>query len=79
MVAGAIAWIGGGGSPGVQLPLIAARDYAALLSIGKHGQALGTWLFMPASLVTIGFGVAMVATESTLGSATCGSSSGSAG
>ena len=66
-VVGAIAWIGGGmGLLLLNQRLVAARDHGALLSVGKHGQALGTWLFMPASLVTIGFGVAMVATEPTL-------------
>lgn len=66
-VVGAIGWVGGGmGLLVLSRRFIAARDYAALLCIGKHGQALGAWLFMPASLVTIGFGVAMVATEPTL-------------
>lgn len=67
-IVGAIAWIGGGmGLLVLSRRFIAAQDYAALLAVGKHGQALGTWLFMPASLVTIGFGIAMVATEPTLG------------
>jgi uncharacterized membrane protein len=66
-VVGAIAWIGGGmGLLVLSRQFIAAKEYAALQAMGKHGQALGTWLFMPAALLTVVFGVAMVATEPTL-------------
>lgn len=67
-IVGAIAWVGGGlGLFVLSRRFIAAQDYAALQTMGKHGKSLGMWLFMPASLLTVGFGVAMVATEPTLG------------
>jgi uncharacterized membrane protein len=63
-VVGAIAWVGGGlGLLLYSQQLVRARDYAGLLTIGRHSKALGTWLFMPAALLTVGFGIALVATE----------------
>jgi uncharacterized membrane protein len=67
-VVGAIAWLGGGiGLFVLTRRLVATRDHAGLLALGRQGEALGTRLFMPASLLTIGFGVALVATERTFG------------
>lgn len=67
-VCGAIAWVGGGlGLLILSRRLVAAGDHATLLKAGEHSQALGTRLFMPASLVTIGAGVAMVATTPQIG------------
>lgn len=63
-IVGAIAWVGGGiGLVILAQRFVRAKDHAGLLSLGNQGQALGTRLFMPASLVTVGFGIAMVATE----------------
>jgi uncharacterized membrane protein len=66
-VVGAIAWVGGGmGLLVLSRQMIRAHDFDGLVTMGRHGESLGTWLFMPASLLTVGFGVAMVATEPTL-------------
>jgi uncharacterized membrane protein len=63
-IVGAIAWVGGGlGLVILSRRFVAARDYTGLLSLGRQSQALGTWLFMPAALITVGFGIALVATE----------------
>lgn len=63
-ILGAIGWLGGGlGLLMLSRQMVHARDYTGLLKVGRHGQALGTRLFMPASLVTIVFGIALVATE----------------
>jgi uncharacterized membrane protein len=63
-VLGAIVWLGAGASLFVlALRLRAAGDREGLLALGRHGQALGNLLFMPAALATLLFGVLMVATE----------------
>jgi uncharacterized membrane protein len=67
-VVGAIAWVGGGmGLLVLSRRLLAARDYRGLHDLGQQSQALGTWLFMPAALLTVGFGVALVAAEAAFG------------
>jgi uncharacterized membrane protein len=67
-VVGAIAWLGGGiGLFVLTRRLVATRDHGGLVALGRQSDSLGTWLFMPAALLTIGFGVIMVATEASLG------------
>lgn len=66
-VVGAIAWVGGG----IGLTIFAWRARAAgdngtVLSMVERGDDLGKFLFMPAFVLTLGFGIAMVATESSL-------------
>jgi uncharacterized membrane protein len=63
-ILGAIAWVGAGiGLLTLTRPLVRGHDYAGMVSVGRQAQALGTRLFIPAALVTVGFGVALVATE----------------
>ena len=63
-VVGAIAWVGGGfGLLVLHRQLARVRDHATLAAIAQQSQALGNRLFVPASLVTVGFGIALVATE----------------
>ena len=60
-VVGAIAWVGGGiGLTILGRRLVTAREHQALVTLNAQGKALGNWLFVPASILTIGFGVAMV-------------------
>jgi len=60
-VVGAIAWVGGGiGLTILARRLVVARDYVTLQAINAQGKALGNWLFMPAFILTLGFGIAMV-------------------
>lgn len=60
-VVGAIAWLGGGiGLTILGRRLVAVRDHATLIALDEQGKALGNRLFMPASILTIGFGIAMV-------------------
>jgi uncharacterized membrane protein len=67
-VVGAIAWVGGGlGLLMLHRAMLRARDYGSMTTIARHSQALGARLFVPASLLTVGFGIAMVATENALG------------
>jgi uncharacterized membrane protein len=67
-VVGAIAWLGGGiGLFVLTRRLVATRDHGGLAALGRQSDSLVTWLFMPAALLTIGFGVIMVATEASLG------------
>ena len=67
-VAGAIAWVGGGlGLLVLHRQLARVRDHATLAAIGRQSQALGNRLFVPASLATVGFGIALVATEDVVG------------
>lgn len=67
-VAGAVLWVGAGAGLFVLTRrLIAASDRAALVSIGRQSRSLGTWLFVPAALLTVVFGVALVATEPAFG------------
>jgi uncharacterized membrane protein len=67
-VVGAIAWVGGGlGLLVLHRRMLAAKDFEGLHALDRHGQALGTWLFTPAALLTVAFGVAMVATEPSIG------------
>jgi uncharacterized membrane protein len=67
-VVGAIAWVGGGiGLTILARRLIAAKDHAALQSINAQGKSLGNWLFMPAFVLTLGFGLAMVADTPAIG------------
>lgn len=63
-VVGALAWVGAGlGLLVLNRQLIRTRDYTGLLAVGRQSQALGTRLFVPASLLTVAFGIALVATE----------------
>ena len=63
-VVGAMAWVGAGiGLLVLNRQLIRTRDYAGLLTVSRQSQALGTRLFIPASLFTVVFGVALVATQ----------------
>ena len=63
-IVGAIAWLGSGiGLAVLNRQLLRAQEHVALVAIGRSSQALGTRLFMPAALVTVAFGVALVATE----------------
>lgn len=65
-VGGAIAWVGGGlGLLLMTRRLVAASDHAGLLALARQSKAIGNVLFMPASLVTVASGIALVATEST--------------
>jgi uncharacterized membrane protein len=67
-VVGAIVWIGSGiGLLMLNQQFIRARDHQGLLAIGHRTEALGTKLFAPASLVTVGAGIVMVATTDALG------------
>ena len=67
-VVGAIAWVGGGiGLTILARRLVVARDHAALQAINAQGKALGNWLFMPAFILTLGFGIAMVADTPAIG------------
>ncbi|WP_052664251.1 DUF2269 family protein [Nitriliruptor alkaliphilus] len=67
-VVGAIVWLGSGiGLLMLNQQFIRARDHRGLLAVGRRTEALGTKLFAPASLVTVGAGVVMVATTDTLG------------
>jgi uncharacterized membrane protein len=67
-VVGAIVWLGSGiGLLMLNQQFIRARDHQGLLAIGHRTEALGTKLFAPASLVTVGAGVVMVATTDSLG------------
>ncbi|HUH06800.1 MAG TPA: DUF2269 family protein [Egibacteraceae bacterium] len=66
-VLGAIAWVGGGlGLLVLSRQFVRAQDYEGLMAVGRQGQSLGMRLFMPASLVTLASGVALVATEAAL-------------
>ncbi|GEM_PF-2033875 len=63
-VIGAIVWVGAGaGLLILNQHLVRVKDYGGLLTVGRASQALGVRLFIPASLVTVGFGIALVATE----------------
>lgn len=64
-VVGAIMWLGGG----IGLTIFAWRarvagDQRTLVAMVERGKDLGNFLFMPAFVLTLGFGIAMVATES---------------
>ena len=60
-VVGAIAGVGGGlGLTILGRRLVAAKDHVTLISLNEQGKALGNRLFVPAFLLTLGFGVAMV-------------------
>jgi uncharacterized membrane protein len=66
-VVGAIAWVGGGiGLTIFAWRVRAAGDYETMLAMGKRGDDLGKFLFMPAFVLTLGFGIAMVLSESIL-------------
>jgi uncharacterized membrane protein len=63
-VVGAIAWVGSGlGLLMLNRQLVRAHDHAGLLAVGRASQGLGAWLFVPAALLTVGAGVALVLTE----------------
>lgn len=65
---GAIAWVGGGiGLLILHRRLVGARETEALLAFNRQSQALGNRLFAPAFVLTLGSGIAMVATESAFG------------
>jgi uncharacterized membrane protein len=66
-VVAAIAWVGGGiGLTIYGYRLRAAGDYASLAAMQRRGEDLGKFLFMPAALLTLGFGIVMVASQSWL-------------
>jgi uncharacterized membrane protein len=63
-VVGAIAWLGSGiGLLVLHRQFVRAADHAGIAAILRQSKALGNRLFMPAALVTVVFGVALVATE----------------
>jgi uncharacterized membrane protein len=67
-VVGAIVWLGSGiGLLMLNQQFVRARDHQGLLAIGQRTEGLGTRLFAPASLVTVGAGIVMVATTDSLG------------
>jgi uncharacterized membrane protein len=60
-VVGAVAWVGSGiGLLALGKSMVAAADHAGLSSIIRRGESLGPRVFIPASIVTIGTGIAMV-------------------
>lgn len=62
-VVGAIVWVGAGaGLLVLNQHLVRVKDYDGLLTVGRASQALGMRLFVPASLVTVAFGIALVMT-----------------
>lgn len=64
---GVIGWVGGGvGLLILHHRMVTARDAQGLAAFQRQSQALGTWLFFPAFVLTLGGGIAMVATESFL-------------
>jgi uncharacterized membrane protein len=66
-VVGAIAWVGGGiGLTIYGWRLRKARDLASLAVLMRRSDDLGKVLFMPAALLTLGFGIAMVATTAAI-------------
>jgi uncharacterized membrane protein len=66
-VVAAIAWVGGGiGLTIYGWRLRAAGDHRSLAVMQHRGEDLGKFLFMPAALLTLLFGILMVATESFL-------------
>jgi uncharacterized membrane protein len=66
-VVGAIMWVGGGiGLTVFAWRARAAGDLRSLVAMVERGKDLGNFLFMPAFALTLGFGIAMVATESVL-------------
>ena len=63
-VLGAVVWVGAGaGLFLLSVRLRADGDRATIVALGRQSEALGKLLFMPAALVTLLFGVLMVATE----------------
>ncbi len=63
-IVGAMAWVGAGiGLLVLNRQLVRTRDFAGVLTVGRQSKALGTRLFIPASLATVVFGIALVATE----------------
>jgi uncharacterized membrane protein len=67
-VLGVIAWLGAGiGLLVLHWLALSARDHAGLATVVRQSQTLGTWLFAPASLVTLASGIALVATEAAFG------------
>lgn len=65
-VLGAAAWVGGGIALFLTTRQLAiAGEHEGLLAVVRQSQAIGNRLFMPAALVTIVFGVLLVATEHT--------------
>jgi uncharacterized membrane protein len=64
-VTGAIAWIGSGiGLLVLSRLLVRTREYSALEAVGRQSQSLGNVLFMPAAMLTVASGIALVLTES---------------
>jgi uncharacterized membrane protein len=67
-VVGAIVWVGAGaGLLVLNQHLVRVKDYDGLVMVGRASQSLGMRLFVPASLVTVAFGIALVATEPAYG------------
>jgi uncharacterized membrane protein len=63
-VVGAITWVGSSiGLFVLTRRLLVTKDQAGILALGRQSQALGNRIFIPAGLLTVGFGVALVATE----------------
>lgn len=70
-VASAVIWVGSGvGLFALTLRMQRIGDRPGVLAIGRHAEALGKVLFMPASLSTLLWGVLMVLTTDTLGFST---------
>jgi uncharacterized membrane protein len=66
-VVGVIGWLGAGiGLLVLHWVALRVPDYAGLATVIGQSRTLGTWLFAPASLVTLVSGVALVATEPSL-------------
>lgn len=67
-VFGAVAWVGSGiGLSVLGWRLRRAGDLTSLTAIYRRAEDLGKLLFAPAALLTLAFGVAMVATTAAIG------------
>jgi uncharacterized membrane protein len=67
-IVGAIAWVGSGiGLAVLAHQLRRSRDLVALVAVGEQSQGLGKILFMPAALVTVAAGIALVTIEPAFG------------
>ncbi len=61
---GAIAWVGSAiGLTALSSGMLAKRDYRGILTVARGSESLGAMVFIPAALLTVGSGVAMVATQ----------------
>jgi hypothetical protein len=65
---GAIGWVGSGiGLLALGRAQLAAGDLRGMWSFVRSSDALGRQVFMPAGILTVGSGIAMVATQSAFG------------